>query len=337
MDWIKKRYDQFILAVVAILLLVFAVLVFLKTGSFQERFAEAAATVPPSTKLPELQLEPVEQAKSNLTNPPKWDVPRDFETGTKGSLFVSQFYIVGPTGIPSKPDKEALRSDSLTKKPIPNRWFMDRGISFLEGDAATRDADKDGFANEDEWREDTDPNKPESHPPYYTKLFFKQIIRVPFRLIFSATNGDMKKPETLEFQINTVDLRQPSEFLKIGDMVPNTKFKLVKFEFKEKLNPTTESMEDVSELTLTNIETNEPIILVINKVTNSPDVYALFDYQWPGGAGDIRVKKLQDFALKPEADRSHLYKVIDVTDTQAVIQLPNGQKYTVVRDPRKGG
>jgi hypothetical protein len=214
---------------------------------------------------------------------------------------------------------------------------MDRGISFLEGAAATLDPDKDGFTNEDEWREDTDPNKADSHPPYYTKLFFKQIIRIPFRLIFSSTNGDPKKPETLEFQINTVDLRQPSEFLKINDMVPNTKFKLVKFDFKERLNAKTESMEDVSELTLTNIETNDPIVLVINKVTDSPDVYALFDYQWPGGAGDIRVKKLGEFALKPQADRNNLYKVIEVTDSQAVIQLPNGQKHTVVRDPRKSG
>jgi hypothetical protein len=335
MDWIKKRYDQFILVLVALALLAFAVLVYLKTGSFQEKFAEAMATVPITSKIPDLDMGHIQQAKNDLVNAPKWDVPRDYETGSKGSLFVSQYYIVGPMGFPSKPGVDALRFDTYTKKPIPNRWFMDNNLSFLEGDAAQKDPDKDGFLNEDEWREDTDPNKPESHPPYYTKLFFKQIVRVRFRLIFSSTNGDVKKPETLEFQINTVDLKQPSEFLKIGDTVPNTKFKLAKFEFKEKMNAKTESMEEVSELTLMNTETNEPIVLVINKVTDSPDVYVIFEYQWPAAMGDLRVKKLQEFALKPEASKEHLYKVIDVTDTQAVIQLPNGQKYTVIKDPRK--
>ena len=233
--------------------------------------------------------------------------------------------------------RRCLRSDSLTGKPIPNQWFLDHGLSPLEATASSLDPDKDGFMNEDEWRADpqTDPNNKDSHPPYHTKLFIKDFIQVPFRLIFSSYDGDPKKdkPETMTYGINTVDLRQPSAFLSLGDTVANTKFKLDKFEYKTVLNPGTGDETDVSELTIDNTETGEPIVLVLTKVTNSPDVYQVFEYQWPQPPQDIRVKKLQEFALKPETDKR--YKLVDIKESEAVIQLPSGEKYTVVRDPRK--
>ena len=45
------------------------------------------------------------------------------------------------------------------------------------------------------------------------------------------------------------------------------------------------------------------------------------------------MKKLQEFALKPDTDKR--YKLVDINETQAVIQLPTGEKYTVIRDPRQ--
>jgi len=332
MDWIKKRYDQFLLAVTAVVLLAFAIMIMLKTGSFGDQFAEAQATVPVNSNIPPLKLDPVDEAKVAMEQPPTW-VIENKEPRSRGSLFVSEPYIIGEEGTPKKPKMGALRPDSLTGKEIPNSWFLDNNLALREANVTMQDADKDGFFNEDEWRENTDPNNKDSHPAYHTKLFLKQFIPIRFRLILNAVNGDLKKPESLEFQINTVDLRQPSEFLKLGQTVPNTKFKLEKFEFKEELNPNTKEMTDVSELTLVNAETNDTVVLVLTKVTNSPEVYGLFDYQWPQPAQDIRVKKLQEFALKPETDKR--YKLVDIKETEAVIQLPNGEKYTVVRDPRK--
>jgi hypothetical protein len=83
-----------------------------------------------------------------------------------------------------------------------------------------------------------------------------------------------------------------------------------------------------------NTETSEPVVLVLTRVTDSPDAYALFDYQWPPAKSDIRVKKLQSFGLKPGTTPE--YKLVDIKETEAVIQLPSGEKYTVPRDPRKG-
>lgn len=337
MDWIKNRYDQFALALLAVVLLGSAVLVILKTRSFGEKFAEAQAPVRVSTKIPPLVLDRVDHAKTALDQPPAWKIDLT-DKRTRGSLFVSDLYIIGAdTGTPARPDKGAMRTDSLTGKAIPNLWFIDHNLPLLEANVTKLDPDKDGFNNEDEWRADpqTDPNNKDSHPPYHTKLFIKNFIQIPFRLVFNAYDGDPKKdaPEKMTFQINTLDLRQPSEFLKLGETVPNTKFKLEKFEFKTVFNPANQSDQDVSELTMVNTETSQPTVLILTRVTNSPDVYQLFEYQWPHPVQDIRVKILQEFRLRPEVDKS--YKLIDPKPNEAVIQLPTGEKATVLRDPRK--
>ena len=93
---------------------------------------------------------------------------------------------------------------------------------------------------------------------------------VPFRFLFNGYDGNPKKdaPDKFSFQINTIDLKQPSEFLKIGETISNTKWKLVKFEFKTVLNPKTGEKEDVSELTVLDTGINRPLMLILNRVTD---------------------------------------------------------------------
>jgi hypothetical protein len=85
-------------------------------------------------------------------------------------------------------------------------------------------------------------------------------------LRFGAYDGDPKKtvPKDMAFQIMRLDVRQPSQFLKLGNIIKGTKFKLTKFEFKTRPNPKGDE-EDVSELTITNVETKEAAILVIGR------------------------------------------------------------------------
>ena len=234
-----------------------------------------------------------------------------------------------------KPAAGAIHTDSLTGKKIPNMWFMSNHLPLLDQTTPQQDPDKDGFNNEDEWRAGTDPNNKDSHPPYYSKLFIRQFIKVPFRLLFNAYNGDPKKdkPEAFEFQINTIDLRQPSEFLKIGEKVSRTNFQLKKFEIKSQLNPKTEEQEDVSELTLHNAETDVTVVLVLNRVTDSPDYFIKFVYKWPNPPIEFTVKKLGEFVLKP-ADATQKNKLVDSGEEKALIQLPDGTKVEILRDPR---
>ncbi len=77
MNWIKKRYDQFLLVLLTIALLTCAILIFLRVQSFGEKFSDAVATVVPNNKVPPVTLELIEQAKENLKTPPEWTNPLD--------------------------------------------------------------------------------------------------------------------------------------------------------------------------------------------------------------------------------------------------------------------
>ena len=321
-------------------MLVCAVLIFLKVQGFEETFAATVANVPPNNTVPPVTLDRIDAAKEELAKPPTWTVPTNLNDQGRGSLFISNYYIIDTvTGNPIKPIIGSLYKHSLTGEPIPNKWFLDNQLPLLDTTVPLQDPDKDGFANEDEWKAGTDPRKKEDHPPYYTKLFLFKFIQVPFRLVFKSYDGDPKKdkPEKFSFQIDTIDLRQPSEFLKLGELVPNTKFKLEKFEFKTVFNPKIDGQDEVSELTLVNTDTGDKIVLIYNKITNSPDVYALFVYEWPQPVQMIKVKKLQEFVLRPEIDDAHHYKLIDINETEAQIQLPDGKIITVKADPRRQG
>jgi hypothetical protein len=193
------------------------------------------------------------------------------------------------------------------------------------------DPDGDGFLNEDEWRLKSDPNDKNSHPPYYSKLFVKRHVRVPFLLKFQVYDGDPKKPEEMQFQINALSLRTPSVFLHLGEMIPKTKFKIEKFQPKMQDNPSTGDQTDVSELTLLDTELNTEVTLILNKVTDSPDSLAEFIYFWPKNPIVFNVKKLGQFVLLPEKDQR--YQLLDINDDQAVIKLPSGETQTIPRAP----
>ena len=215
---------------------------------------------------------------------------------------------------------------------MPNKWILDHKLDILDNNILVEDPDGDGFNNLEEWRnikgdgsDSTDPIDKSSHPDYYTKLRLVQYIRKPFRLLLNAWDGDPKTPEGMQFQINTIDVHQPSQFVHIGDMIKGTKFKVIKFEEKHQKNLATGSDSDVSELTVQNTETGDNVILVKDKVANSPDSYALFHYLWKDL--QFQVKKDKEFALLPEADKR--YKLIDIKDDEALIQTPNSQQVRV--------
>jgi len=347
MDWIKKRYDQFILVLAALLLLGLSGLLAMRIKSFPDNFADANKTVAPGDKIPELDLSVVKNTETQAEQPAKWDTK-----GANQFLFAPDRYVISERGLPEKPAKGSRYSDSLSAQPIPNTFFTDNNLPLLDPNVPKQDPDKDGFTNEDEWRgnrdpsdptawrmDSTNPSDPKSHPAYVTKLFLKKWIRVPFRLLFQAYDGDPTKPQEMSFQINAVDRGRRTEFLKLGEKVTNSFYKLDKFEFKEVVNPSTGEKKDVSELTVINTETSDSVALVKEQLTDSPDSFALFDYEcFPTGADqygskDIQVKRLQEFILLPEKDKR--YKLIDIKDDRAVIQLPDGGNYVVVPDPRK--
>jgi hypothetical protein len=327
MDWIKKNYDKFILAVSAVLLIGVGVMLFLSTHGFAEKFSEVLTTPPKSDKIPEVDIAKIKEAEKSFNEPAKWKA--DVHSGL---VFTSESYVVKD----GKLEKVATGSvpHSRTGELIPNKWLQQYGLSPFEREVGVQDPDGDGFLTEDEFIAKTDPTKKDSHPPYYTELFLTNWKTSRFRWVLQAITGDSKndKPEQLDFQINTLDLSRPTEFLKLGDTVSKTTWKLKSFQYKEVPNPATGVPKETSELTLVNTETSEEVVLPLQTVVNSPTQTGEFEYRLgkkPGQAGAPKsVPRLKEFFLEPEL--KVLYKLLDGNPENAVIQLPDGKTtYTV--------
>jgi len=117
----------------------------------------------------------------------------------------------------------------------------------------------------------------------------------------------------------------------VGEQVEGTKFKVQKYE--QKIITDANGIEkDVSEVTLLDTEFNNTIVLIKDKITDSPDSYSKFLYIWPKPPGvDKVVKKLQAFTLEP--DTKQQYKLLDISDQGAQIQTPSGEKVTIPNLP----
>jgi len=319
MDWIKKNYDRFALLLLAVALLGSSAYLICVARGFSERFAPILARVEHGQKVTVLETQLLEKAEQSLAKPDAWGVH-------PGSLFVSRKYVAKRDADngqdllidPFEPSAPPLHP------PIPNGWFLEHGLEnqLLDADVLNQDPDKDGFTVLDEYLGQTDPQDPASHPPYLTKLRLKRFIRIPFRLKFEAYDDDGS------FQINTVDVRQPTQFVKQGETIAGTKYKVVKFEKKSVANPRTGVDTDVSELTIEHVETALQVVLVVRTEVDSPEQYARFAFLWDHS--EFSVKKDQKFVLKPEP--SIEYKLIDIRENEAVIiNVKSGDQIKVPR------
>ncbi len=336
MDWIKKNYDQFTLGLVAAATLGTGWLLYSSVNSFPEQFAAAKAAPIEDNHIVAVDTTKIDEARQRFEQPTQWK-RREVEKGKflhSGLLFTSEPYYV-KNGVLIRPDDGKLYNHSRTGEPMENRWFMNNQLPLLDTTVPFQDPDGDGFLNEDEWLYKTDPNNKENHPDYHSLLFFAQWVKVPFRFKLQGYDGDGRSgdPKTFTFQVNPLDAGGRTKFVKIGETIEGTNFKVDKFDFKEKENPSTGDKDEVSELTLVNTETKETVALIYNRVTDSPTQFGDFAYYWNKKHGEapqvFRVRKLQDFALQPKIDRADLYKLLDVNNEGALIQTPNGKQYQV--------
>ncbi len=253
--------------------------------------APSLKSVSPLEKAQELQA-----AAEKLHRPPQWTF------GGRSGLFVPEKHFIGANGQP------ATLQTTEVHPPVPNEWLEQFGLPIADADVLDQDPDGDGFTNLDEWLGHTNPIDRNSHPEYYTKLKLKSAVEEPFRLIFSSWMGDT-------YQINTIDFNQPTQFLKVGDTIKGTRFKIAKFLKKYEPNKYGTNV-DVSELTLEQEETKQQLTLVKEKVAISPESVATFVYTW-GGRREFQVRKDQEFSLKPQVQIK--YKLVDVDPAKAVI------------------
>jgi hypothetical protein len=295
MTWVRANYDR--LAVFAAALFLFASSLWIIKGAWQ--FADSLASQsapPPRPAAPPPKAVEMEQAMEKLKQPAQWAF------NSRSGLFVPEKHFIGANGLP------ATLQTTEVHPPVPNDWLEQFNLPIGDADVLTQDPDNDGFTNLEEWQNHTNPTEKASHPAFIAKLKMKSFAQEPFRLVFASWVNDT-------FALNTSDLKEPTQFLKLGQTIRGTKFKIVKFTEKHDKNKYGTDV-DVSELTLENKDTHEPVTLVKEKIMISPESVANFVYEW-GERKEFAVKKDQEFSLKPEEQIK--YKLIDVQPGKAVI------------------
>lgn len=308
MDWIKAHYDRVLVIAAALLLLLTGVAIWQNATNFSTNFVAAQAAPPPKQPKPPGKAGELQDATQKLQTPPQWTF-----SGRSG-LFVPEKHFIGANGFP------ATLQTTQVHPPVPNEWLEQFGLPIADADVLAQDADSDGFNNLDEWQGKTNPTDKNSHPDYLAKLKLKAFKEEPFRLMFSSWVSDGAGGQT--FGVNAIDLKLPTQFAKVGELVGGTRFKIVKFAEKYQADKYGTNI-DVSELTLEHELTKEQLTLVKEKVAISPESVATFVYLW-GERREFEVRKDQEFSLKPQENIK--YKLIDVQPTKAVIvniQKPN--------------
>lgn len=296
MTWLRTNYDRVAVLAGALFLLLCAFFIWRSAASFPENFANLQPAGSPKPAEPTEKALELQAAREKLSQPPQWTF------GGRSGLFVPEKHFIGPDGLP------ATLQTTEVHPPVPNEWLEEHGLPIAEADVLTQDPDADGFTNLDEWQGKTNPNDKASRPAYLTKLKLKSFDREPFRIVFASRTDDT-------FLLNTSDLKEPTQFLKMGDPIKGTKFKIVKFTPKTEMNKQGGEV-DVSELTLENTENKEQIDLVKEKIMISPESVGTFIYTW-GTPRELTIKKDQEFSLPPETEIR--YKLIDVQPGRAVI------------------
>ncbi len=304
MAWVKTNYERAALLAAALFLLLCALFIFLRSGSFSDRFSSLQHAAAPNNQIPEGRAPELAEVIHKLQSPPQWIF------SSRSGLFVPEKHFIGANGEP------ATLQSTLLHPPVPNEWLEEFSLPITDGDVLTQDADGDGFTNLDEWTGHTNPTEKESHPAYTTMLKLKSFAQEQFPLVFSSSVGDT-------YAINNTDPKIPTQFLKVGDLVAGTKFKIAAY--TEKFDQDQYGTRlDVSELTLEQVDTHDKVTLVKEKTATSPESVATFLYTWNGLNQVFTVKKDREFTLKPLEEIK--YKLLDVQPDKATIiniQKPN--------------
>jgi len=302
MDWIKAHYDRVALIAAGLFLFISAISISWNAIQLANRLIAQQAPSPKNASPPATAIE-LDRAAEQLQHPAQWKSSR------RSGLFVPERHFIAANGLP------ATLQNTQVHPPVPNEWFEQYGLPVEDADALDQDPDGDGFTNLDEWQGGTNPIDKNSRPDYLTKLHLVSATEEPFPFMFSSWVGTT-------FALNSIDQSEPTQFLKIGDIIRGTRFKITKFVEKHERNQYGTKV-DVSELFLEHEDTKVQLTLVKEKVATSPQSVATFVYTW-GGRREFEVRKDQEFSLKPLEEIK--YKVTDVQPTKAVIvdaQKPN--------------
>ncbi|HYF34192.1 MAG TPA: Amuc_1099 family pilus-like system protein [Prosthecobacter sp.] len=203
--------------------------------------------------------------------------------------------------------------EPVLRPPMTNEFLVKNDLPNIDSpNVGDLDPDSDGFSNVDEFTKNTNPRDPASHPPVTDKLFLKARITHDYILKLNSSSPP--------FQVQRVKPEpKVSKFVSPGDEFGFER-NVVRFKvgpFEQKLVPDPNVGEkDVSELTITDLATNQTFKLVRGTDYNLAEYEAEFEFLLRDVVERRKVKKGETFQIP---GMGVTYKVIEIEETKATI------------------
>lgn len=291
-----------------------------------------------------IDITPFQVTVSNLDAPAKWAPKGNGEFKT--SLFVSERYII-ENNEPKKPNEGNRNIHSKSGQPIPNKWFTENKLDPFRPKIGLEDTDNDGFSNEDEFIEGTNPTSASSHPPYYKKLAVKSVLKKNNFIRFIKFTGPKDQPDRVEVTIEMLG-ESPSAVpnrarhtLKVGQAIPNSNLLVSGFSIQQEERGLNNVKVEVGTLEITEkSEGKTPRKFTAKEglgrksasddLVNFYEISAILSIPIPKPGRDIPVQLGQSFSTDPEEKEVFTVKEIRDNPKSVRISSADGSEHDVL-------
>ncbi len=296
------------------------------------------------TKPDNIDIKPFQDTVAALEKPARWS-PKS-GTEFKNSLFVSERYIV-ENNEPKKPNEGNRNTHSKTGQPIPNKWFTENKLDPFKPKIAIEDTDNDGFSNEDEFVEGTNPTSATSHPPYFKKLTVKSVTKRNNFVKFVKFTGPKDQPDRVEVTLEVLGEsinptpNRARHTLKIGDSIPGSNLVVSGFSVNQEEKGLNNVKLEVGTVEITEKVDGKPARKFTAKeglgrkglsddLVNFYEISASLFIPIPKPGKDIPVQIGKSFSADPEEKETFSVKEIRDTPKSVKIVSPEGAELDIL-------
>ncbi|NJM36449.1 MAG: hypothetical protein HC845_00415 [Akkermansiaceae bacterium] len=262
-------------------------------------------------------------------------------TGRAVDLFTGVPLFV-PSATPDKPLDPI--TGPMIHDPIPNTWWLENRLDPGFADSPTRDPDKDGFSNMEEFKAKSNPNDPQSIPSLIAKLKYIKDESLAWVIVpgYPSEQGcDFRYENSKSQKIKTDIAKQVMPGENIFDLPPvKDRFKFLRTEVRKIMNERLKYESDVTFAVIEDQRPNKkgtlyefqaPLSDQLFKENLKFDRTAIFSLEALGMSGkEFKVEEKTSFALPPENEKKD-YFTKEVTPEAVTIEYttPSGEKQSI--------
>ena len=213
-DWLKANYDRAVLMAAALFLFISALAIWWSAIQFGNRLVPPPTVPPKTASQPAVAVE-LDRAAEQLQEPTQW------KSSARSGLFVPEKHFIGADGMP------ATLKNTQVHPPVPNEWFEEYALPIEDADALDEGPGQ-GRIHQSRRMAAATPIPP---TPNRTRITPQNYTWCPPPRNRSRTSLRREPRDT--FGINNIDQNEPTQFLKVGDIIRGTDFKIIKFTEKK--------------------------------------------------------------------------------------------------------